>query len=144
MVRTLGTDETLAKDGSDAATDERVRPPAPTADELHELVHGPRRPVRWMRWLAGAVLIVAGAAIAGIMLADDRAQVDGFDPDIVSRGPNADLAPYWLATETVVPDVATRGPNADLAPYWTATETVDPTVTRGPNADLAPYWPSDD
>ena len=73
MVRTVESTGTLGASRFGApieeqTTDRRV----PTPDEVREIVEGPRRPIRWMRWLAAVVVIAAGVGIATYLVLDDE------------------------------------------------------------------------
>ena len=73
MVRMLESQEVVAKSGIDASIEAPKSTAAPTAEEVRALVHGPRRPIRWMRWLSALVLVVATAAVVTYAISNDDA-----------------------------------------------------------------------
>lgn len=72
MVRMLGHEETRDLSGADALVEERVSERVtPTADEVRALVEGPRRPIRWMRWLSAIAVIAGGAVVVALVTSND-------------------------------------------------------------------------
>ena len=73
MIRTIESTETLGASRSGAPIEERTTDrPVPSADEVREIVEGPRRPIRWMRWLAALVVIAAGVGIVTYLVLDNE------------------------------------------------------------------------
>ncbi|MFW2334174.1 hypothetical protein, partial [Ilumatobacter sp.] len=59
----LESEEVLTRSEQDVRVDMRKDSASPTAEEVRAIVHGPRRPIRWMRWLGAFVLVVATAMV---------------------------------------------------------------------------------
>ncbi len=111
---------------------QREPPTVPPTEETPPPESGvpePRRPIRWMRWLAGVLVILVGAGVAYLALSDG----DSGTPTAAPR--SADGAEGWLA-ETPVTVVVPR--SADGAEGWLAETPVTVVVPR--SADGAEGW----
>ena len=75
MVRMLESEEVLAKSGADVSIETQKDSAVPTDEEMWTIVHGPRPPIRWMRWLGAAVLVVATALVVTYATSDDEADL---------------------------------------------------------------------
>jgi hypothetical protein len=151
MVRTLG-DETLAKFGTDTPVEERVRESAaPTADEVRAVVEGPRRPIRWMRWLAAFALIAAGAAIVASVALNDETQTAQYQIPTsadATQGaltismylPETSGSVYNYSPAVMVYDVAPDAGGPTISMYLPETSgsvyNYNPLLNQGPNVDL--------
>ncbi len=92
---------------------EREPPTVPPTEETPPPESGvpePRRPIRWMRWLAGVIVILVGAGVAYLALSDG----DAGTPTAVPR--SADGAEGWLTDVAPVTVVVPR--SADGAEGW--------------------------
>ncbi|MGI9644959.1 MAG: hypothetical protein ACR2O6_06590 [Ilumatobacteraceae bacterium] len=75
MVRMLESEKVLERSGHDVSVETPTEAVTPTAEEVRALVHGPRRPIRWMRWLGAAVLVIAAAMIVTFATRNDETDV---------------------------------------------------------------------
>lgn len=130
MVRMLEQGNRHAADGGDTKVRDRVQErAAPSVEEVRRLVEGPPRQIRWMRWLAAFVLILAGAGIATyVALNDDAVETTTQVPR------TADGAEGWI--ESLEPQVTTVPRTADGLERWILY--LDPKVPR--TADGAEGW----
>ena len=119
MVRVLERPEVQpAPEGDTLVREIPEQVEAPDAPPVHRLpdrdvviAPSPKRPVRWMRWLAGFVVVVIGATIAMYATTGDGTeQVDS----VVPR--SADGAEGWILS--VRPETVAVPRSADGAEGW--------------------------
>lgn len=146
MVRMLDREDVRTPDSGDTQVRDRLHERAtPSAEEVRALVEGPRRQIRWMRWLAvlGFMVLAAGALL--FVLRDGGTELTQTEP--VPSGSPFD-APQRSLTEQVpdgspfnaplqpVSGVAVVPRSADGLEGWF--EHLDPAVPR--TADGAEGW----